>query len=123
WHIRYPLEEGADSVTVATTRPETMLGDIAVAVKPNDERYRSLVGKKVILPLMGRAIPIIADDYVGVEEGTGALKVTPAHDPNDYEIGLRHHLPLETVIGKDGKMTEAAGAFAGLDPLEARRQV
>src|SRR5260370_38449044 len=100
-----------------------MLGDTAVAVNPKDERYRKLVGKKVLLPLMGRPIPIIADDYVDVAEGTGALKVTPAHDPNDYEIGQRHHLALQTVIGRDGTMTSAARPFAGLPLLEARRQV
>jgi valyl-tRNA synthetase len=123
WHIRYPLEDGSGHVVVATTRPETMLGDTAVAVNPKDDRYQHLVGKNAILPLMNRPIPIIADDYVDVEEGTGALKVTPAHDPNDYEIGRRHNLPLETVIGKDGLMTAEAGEFVGLDLTEARRRV
>jgi valyl-tRNA synthetase len=123
WHIRYPLADGSGEVVVATTRPETMLGDTAVAVNPVDERYRHLIGKNAILPLMERTIPIVGDEYVDIEEGTGALKVTPAHDPNDYEIGQRHGLPLETVIGKDGRMTEAAGRFAGLEIPEARRQV
>ncbi len=108
---------------VVTTRPETMLGDTAVAVHPDDPRYAGLVGREVELPLTGRRIPIIADRYVDREFGSGALKVTPAHDPNDFEIGLRHSLPRVAVIGPDGTMTEAAGRFAGLDRFEARRQV
>lgn len=123
WHIRYPLADGTGYITVATTRPETMLGDTAVAVHPDDERYQSLIGRTVILPLMNREIPIIADEYVEREFGSGAVKITPAHDPNDYEMGLRHHLPKVTVIGKDGKMTEEAGVYAGLERYEARKRV
>lgn len=123
WHIRYPLADGSGEITVATTRPETMLGDTAVAVHPEDERYQHLIGRTVILPLMNREIPIIADEYVDREFGSGAVKVTPAHDPNDYEMGLRHNLPNITVIGKDGKMTEEAGVYAGLERYEARKRV
>jgi len=125
WHIRYPFADGSGSVTVATTRPETMLGDTAVAVNAADERYRALVGKELVLPLVGRHIPLIADDtgYVDPKFGTGAVKVTPAHDPNDFEAGQRHHLPSVVVIGKDGKMTAEAGAYAGLDRLDARQAV
>ena len=100
-------------MTVATVRPETMLADTAVAVNPDDERYRDLVGKTAILPLVGRRLPVIADEYVKPEFGTGALKITPGHDPNDFEIGRRHGLEEITVIGEDGRMTEAAGRFAG----------
>ncbi len=123
WHLRYPLEDGSGFIEVATTRPETMLGDTAVAVHPADPRYRSFVGKNVILPLMDRVIPIIADDYVDPDFGTGAVKITPAHDPNDFAIGLRHQLPQVVVIGKDAKMTEEAGKYAGLDRYEARKAV
>ena len=122
-YIRYPLVGREGSITVATTRPETMLGDTAVAVNPGDERYRRLVEKTVMLPLMGREIPIVADDYVDPAFGTGAVKITPGHDPNDFEIGQRHHLKALQVIGKDGKMTGAAGKFAGLAVSECRRQV
>ncbi|MBO8126211.1 MAG: valine--tRNA ligase [Firmicutes bacterium] len=123
WHIKYPFADGTGYITVATTRPETMLGDTAVAVHPEDERYKDLVGRTVILPLMNREIPIIADSYVDKEFGSGAVKITPAHDPNDYEIGLRHDLPKITVIGKDGRMTKEAGVYAGLDRYEARERV
>lgn len=123
WHLRYPLADGSGYIEVATTRPETMLGDTAVAVHPEDERYQALVGKEVRLPLMDRLIPIVADDYVDPEFGTGAVKVTPAHDPNDFAIGLRHKLPQVVVIGKDGKMTAAAGQYAGLERYEARKAV
>lgn len=123
WHIRYPLADGSGWVQVATTRPETMLGDTAVAVNPEDERYTHLVGKTAILPLMNREIPIIADSYVDKEFGTGMVKVTPAHDPNDFEIGLRHNLPQIQVIGQDAKMTAEAGPYAGLDRYECRRRV
>ena len=124
WHFRYPLEDGSGHVVVATTRPETMLGDTAVAVNPNDDRYRDMVGKTIVLPLVGRRIPVVADEYVDVEFGTGAVKVTPAHDPNDFEIGIRHGLPQVVVIGPDGSMTEDAGAsYAGLDRFKARRRV
>lgn len=124
WHFLYPLEDGSGYVIVATTRPETMLGDTAVAVNPNDERYRDMVGKNVKLPLVGRIIPIVADDYVDMEFGTGAVKVTPAHDPNDFEIGMRHDLKQIVVIGPDGSMTQEAGAnYEGLDRFEAREKV
>ncbi len=123
WTIEYPLEDGSGGIRVATTRPETMLGDTAVAVHPDDERYRDLVGKKVILPLMERPIPIVADKRVDPSFGTGAVKVTPAHDPVDFEIGQEHKLPLVQVIGEDGKMTEDAGRYAGLDRVECREQV
>ena len=110
WHIRYPFADGSGFVTVATTRPETMLGDAAVAVNPKDARYTGLIGKMFALPLSDRPIPLIADDYAQAEFGTGAVKVTPAHDPNDYEAGLRHNLPQITVIGFDGTMTPEAGS-------------
>jgi len=123
WHLRYPFKDGSGSLVVATTRPETMLGDTAVAVNPNDERYKDLVGKTLILPLIGREIPVIADDYVDLEFGTGCVKVTPSHDPNDFQMGLRHDLPQITVIGFDGCMTEEAGKYAGLDRYEARKAI
>src|SRR5204863_1552029 len=124
WHIKYPLVGSDQFLTVATTRPETMLGDEAVAVNPTDTRYTSLVGKKCLLPLQNKAIPIVPDDFVDPKFGTGCVKVTPAHDPNDYEMGLRHKLPVTTVIGPDGRMTtEAGGDFAELDRLEARKAV
>ena len=123
WHIRYLLVGGAGQVVVATTRPETMLGDTAVAVNPEDPRYKSLVGKRVKLPLVNREIPIIADAAVEASFGTGAVKVTPAHDPTDFEIGERHKLPHEVVIGFDGKMTPRAGIYAGLDRFEARKRI
>ena len=122
-YIRYPLVDGEGYVVVATTRPETMLGDTAVAVHPQDTRYQTLIGKEVLLPLMNRKIPIIADDYVDQEFGSGAVKVTPAHDPNDFAIAQRHQLPSVVVIAEDGTMTEAAGKYAGLDRYEARKQV
>ena len=121
WHINYPFVDGSGSVTVATTRPETLLGDTAVAVNPADPRYTGLIGKMLRLPLTNREIPLIADDYANLEFGTGAVKITPAHDPNDYEVGLRHDLPQITVIGFDGKLTEDAGVrYAGMDRFEAR---
>ncbi|SFM92947.1 valine--tRNA ligase [Thermodesulforhabdus norvegica] len=124
YYIRYPLEDGSGHVVVATTRPETMLGDTAVAVHPEDDRYRHLVGKHCVLPLVGRRIPIIADSYVDMELGTGALKVTPAHDFNDFELGRKHGLDFVEVIGPDGRMTELAGsAYAGVDRYECRRKV
>ena len=109
YHIAYPLEDGTGEVVVATVRPETMLADTAIAVNPADERYAHLVGKTAILPLVGRRLPIIADDYVKTDFGTGALKITPGHDPNDFEIGRRHGLEEISVIGEDGRMTDAAG--------------
>ena len=111
WHIRYPGADGSEGVIVATTRPETMLGDTGVAVNPNDERYTDLVGKKVILPLVNREIPVVADDYVDMEFGTGAVKMTPAHDPNDFEVGKRHNLEVIRVTNDDGTMNENAGRF------------
>ncbi|HZK23831.1 MAG TPA: valine--tRNA ligase [Oscillospiraceae bacterium] len=122
-YIRYPLVDGEGHVVVATTRPETMLGDTAVAVHPQDSRYQALIGKEVLLPLMNRKIPIIADDYVDPEFGSGAVKITPAHDPNDFAIGERHQLPSVVVIAEDGTMTQEAGKYAGLDRTEARKQV
>ena len=123
WHIRYPLKDGSRHLVVATTRPETMLGDTAVAVNPKDERYRDLAGKSVILPLMNREIPIIFDELAVPEFGTGVVKVTPAHDPNDLEAGKRHNLPHVRVIGEDARMTADAGPYAGLDRFEARKRV
>ena len=124
YYLRYPFKDGSGAITVATTRPETMLGDTAVAVNPVDERYQSLVGKIVLLPIVNREIPIVADDFVESEFGTGAVKVTPAHDPNDYDMGLRHKLEQVQVIDQYAKMTVAAGAdFAGLDRYKARELV
>jgi valyl-tRNA synthetase len=123
WHIRYPVVGTQEQIVVATTRPETMLGDTAVAVHPKDERYRHLVGRNVLLPLMEREIPIIADDMVDRAFGTGAVKITPAHDPNDFEVGRRHQLPEIDVMTDDGHMSAAAGTYAGLDRFEARKKV
>ncbi len=123
WHFRYPLTDGSGYVEVATTRPETMLGDTAVAVNPEDERYRAIVGKTLTLPIMGREIPIIADEYVDASFGTGCVKVTPAHDPNDFEMGQRHNLPQINLLNKDGSLNENAGEFAGLDRFVARKRV
>jgi valyl-tRNA synthetase len=123
WHIRYPVAGTKEFLVVATTRPETMLGDTAVAVHPEDERYKHLAGKKALLPLMNREIPIIADEMVDREFGTGAVKITPAHDPNDFEAGRRHKLPEIDVMTDDGHMNGAAGAYAGLDRFEARKKI
>ncbi|HXG93444.1 MAG TPA: valine--tRNA ligase [Blastocatellia bacterium] len=124
YHLRYPFTDGSGYVVVATTRPETMLGDTAVAANPNDERYKNLFGKIIRLPLVGREIPLIADDYANPEFGSGAVKVTPSHDANDFEVGLRHNLPKPIVIDEHGRMTEEAGApYAGLDRFEARERV
>ena len=124
YYVDYPLANGSGSVTVATVRPETMLADTAIAVNPGDERYTRLVGESAILPLVGRRLPIIADEYVKPEFGTGALKITPGHDPNDFEIGRAHGLEEISVIGEDGRMTEAAGeAYAGMTVLECREEV
>ena len=120
YHLRYPVKDSDEALVVATTRPETMFGDTAVAVHPDDERYRHLIGRTVLLPLTDREIPIIADDYVDREFGTGALKITPAHDPNDFEIGLRHQLPQIDVLDKEAKMNENAGLYLGMDRFEAR---
>ncbi len=123
FHIAYPLSDGSGEVVVATVRPETMLADVAVAVHPDDERYRDLVGKTVTLPLVGRELPIIADEYVKTDFGTGCLKITPGHDPNDFEIGRRHGLPELSAIGEDGRMTELVPQFAGLSVAEAQAAV
>jgi len=124
WFIRYPAPDGGDGLVIATTRPETMLGDTGVAVNPNDERYRHLVGKSVVLPISGRELPVVADDYVDPAFGTGAVKMTPAHDPNDFEVALRHNLPPLRVMNDDGTMNENAGAeFAGLSAKECRVRV
>jgi valyl-tRNA synthetase len=123
WHFRYPLTDSDDFVEVATTRPETMLGDTAVAVNPDDSRYQSLIGKTVTLPIMRRKIPIIADELVDPAFGTGCVKVTPAHDPNDFEMGKRHNLPFINILHKDGTLNENAGEFAGQDRFVARNQV
>ncbi len=123
WHIKYPVAGSNESLVVATTRPETMLGDTAVAVNPEDERYLHLIGKKALLPLMNREIPIIADAMVDREFGTGAVKITPAHDPNDFEVGRRHKLAEIDVMTDDGKMNAAAGAYAGMDRFEARKKI
>ncbi|MHB1421277.1 MAG: valine--tRNA ligase [Bacillota bacterium] len=123
YHLRYPLKDGSGEVVVATTRPETMLGDTAVAVHPNDERYLHLVGKSLILPVVGREIPIVADEHVDPKFGSGAVKVTPAHDPNDFEIALRHNLPHVVVIGKDAMMTDEAGPYQGMDRYQCREEL
>ena len=124
WHMRYPLTDGSGHLIVATTRPETMFGDQAVAVHPDDERYQHLIGKTVTLPLVGREIPIIADDYVDPEFGTGCVKITPAHDFNDYEMGKRHNLPMLNVMTPDAAMNEnVPEKYQGLDRFEAREQV
>ncbi|MGG3738528.1 valine--tRNA ligase [Aeribacillus pallidus] len=123
YHLKYPLADGSGYIEVATTRPETMLGDTAVAVHPEDERYKHLIGKTVILPIVGREIPIIADEYVDMEFGSGAVKITPAHDPNDFEIGNRHNLPRILVMNEDGTMNDEAGPYKGLDRFECRKQI
>ena len=123
WHIRYPLEDGSGHITVATTRPETMLGDTAVAFHPEDDRYQALKGKRCMLPLMDRAIPFITDALVDREFGTGMVKVTPAHDPNDYEMGKRHDLPMINILNPDGTINANGGAYEGLDRFEARKRI
>ncbi len=123
WHLRYKLSDGSGYVELATTRPETMLGDTAIAVNPNDDRYKDFIGKTVILPLVGREIPVVADDYVDVDFGTGVVKITPAHDPNDFEVGLRHNLPIINVMTDDAKITEDYPKYAGMDRYEARKAI
>jgi len=123
YHLEYPLKDGSGSITVATTRPETMLGDTAVAVHPEDERYKDMIGKTLVLPIVGREIPVIADEYVEKEFGSGAVKITPAHDPNDFEMGLRHNLPQITVMDESGTMNEFAGRYEGMDRSECRKQI
>ena len=123
WHLRYPLSDGSGYIEMATTRPETMLGDTAVAVNPDDDRYKDYVGKTVILPIVHREIPIIADEYVDMEFGTGVVKITPAHDPNDFEVGLRHHIPVINVLTEDAKIVDEYEKYAGLDRYEARKAI
>ena len=123
WHIRYPLADGSGEVVVATTRPETMLGDSGVCVNPNDERYKDIVGKDVLLPLVNKKIPVVTDDYAQMEFGTGCVKMTPAHDPNDFEVGLRHNLEVIRVLDDNGKVNSYGGKYEGLDRYEARRQI
>ncbi|MEI8200359.1 MAG: valine--tRNA ligase [Eubacteriales bacterium] len=123
WHLKYALSDGSGELILATTRPETLLGDTAVAVHPDDGRYSHLIGKTVILPLVGKEIPIIADTYVEKEFGTGVVKITPAHDPNDFEVGLRHNLPVVNILTEDAHMNENAGVYAGLDRYEARKRI
>ena len=123
WHIRYPLADGSGEVVVATTRPETMLGDTGVCVNPNDERYTAIVGKKVILPLVNKEIPVVADDYAEMDFGTGCVKMTPAHDPNDFEVGLRHNLEVIRVLDDNGVVNSYGGKYEGLDRYEARKQI
>ncbi len=123
WHIRYPFEDGSGYINLATTRPETLLGDTAVAVNPKDERYKDVIGKMLVLPLVGRKIPVVADDYVDIEFGTGAVKITPGHDPNDFEVGLRHNLEVITVLTEDAKIIEDYPKYAGMDRYEAREAI
>ncbi len=123
WHIRYPLADGSGEVVVATTRPETMLGDTGVCVNPNDERYKDIVGKTVILPLVNKEIPIVADDYAEMEFGTGCVKMTPAHDPNDFEVGLRHNLEVIRVLDDNGKVNALGGKYEGMDRYDARKAI
>ncbi len=123
WHIRYPFKDGSGYLELATTRPETLLGDTAVAVNPNDERYKDAVGKILILPLVGREIPVVADDYVEQDFGTGVVKITPAHDPNDFEVGLRHNLPIINVMTDDAKIVDDYSEYAGMDRYDARKKI
>src|SRR5699024_7004093 len=120
--IKYPVKDSDEFVAVATSRPETMFGDTAVAVNPKDKRYSRLKGKTLILPLVNREIPVVFDDYVEPEFGTGAVKITPAHDPNDFEVGLRHSLPVIRVINDDGTMNESAGKYNGMNAMECREK-
>src|SRR5699024_3192450 len=123
YHVKYPYTGGSGYLEIATTRPETMLGDTAVVVHPDDERYQDIIGKTVILPLMDREIPVITDDYVDMEFGTGAMKVTPAHDPNDFDLGNRHNLERINVMNEDGTINELGGKFVGMDRFEARKAI
>ena len=123
WHLRYPFVDGSGYLELATTRPETLLGDTAVAVNPNDERYKDLIGKELDLPIVHRKIPVVADDYVEMDFGTGVVKITPAHDPNDFEVGLRHNLPVICVMTDDAKITEDYPKYAGMDRYEARKAI
>ncbi|MBR5679201.1 MAG: valine--tRNA ligase, partial [Clostridia bacterium] len=123
WHIRYPLVGGGGYLEVATTRPETLLGDTAVAVNPNDERYKHLIGQYLSLPLVGRRIPIVADEHAQLDKGTGCVKITPAHDPNDFEVGRRCRLPMEVCLTEDAKITDNYPKYAGMDRYEARKAI
>ena len=123
WHLRYPFKDGTGYVELATTRPETLLGDTAVAVNPNDERYKDVIGKTLILPIVYREIPVVADDYVDIEFGTGVVKITPAHDPNDYEVGLRHNLEIIDVMTDDGHIADGWGKYSGMDRYECRKEI
>ncbi|HIS78706.1 MAG TPA: valine--tRNA ligase, partial [Candidatus Caccousia stercoris] len=123
WHLRYPFKDGSGYLELATTRPETMLGDTAVAVHPEDERYQSIIGKTLILPLVGREIPVVADTYVEKDFGTGVVKITPAHDPNDFEVGLRHNLEIINVMNEDGSINENGGKYCGMSGLDARKAI
>jgi valyl-tRNA synthetase len=123
YHLQYPLQDGSGFITVATTRPETMLGDTAVAVHPDDERYRTYIGKMLLLPIIGREIPVIADEYVDQSFGSGAVKITPAHDPNDFEVGLRHHLPQILIMDEAGRMNANAQQYEGMDRFECRKKL
>lgn len=123
WHLRYKLTDGSGYVNLATTRPETLLGDTAIAVNPNDDRYKDIVGKTVILPIVHREIPVVADDYVEMDFGTGVVKITPAHDPNDFEVGARHNLPIINVMTDDAKITDDYPKYAGMDRYEARKAI
>ncbi len=123
WHLRYPFKDGSGYLMLATTRPETLLGDTAVAVNPNDDRYKDLIGKTLILPIVHREIPVVADEYVEMDFGTGVVKITPAHDPNDFEVGLRHNLPVINCMTDDAKITDDYPAYAGMDRYEARKAI
>src|SRR5699024_9374028 len=123
YHMRYPIKDSNETIEIATTRPETMLGDTPVAVHPKDERYQHLIGKKIILPIVGREIEIIADDNVDMEFGSGAVKITPAHDPNDNEIGNRRNLERVLVMNEDGTMNENAMKYEGIDRFECRKKI
>ena len=123
WHFKYPFSDGSGAIEVATTRPETIPGDTAVAVHPDDERYKDVIGKTVVIPVIGREIPIVADSYAKMDKGTGAVKITPAHDPNDFEVGLRNNLPVINVMTDDGYMNEKAGKYAGMNLMECRKAI
>ena len=123
YHMEYQIKDSDEKVEIATTRPETMLGDSGIAVNPNDERYAHLIGKTAILPIVGRELPIVADDYVDMEFGTGVVKMTPAHDPNDFEVGNRHNLERIMVMNGDGTMNDKAGKYAGMDRFECRKEI
>ena len=122
-YVRYPLTDGSGDIIIATTRPETMMGDTGVAVNPEDEKFKHLIGKTCILPIMNREIPIVGDEYCEIGFGTGAVKMTPAHDPNDFEVGLRHNLEVICVISDDGTINENGGRYEGMDRYECRKAI